>query len=80
MSFANGSYTNDANCKFWANGHGQNMISWNEVHKKSAPSAEIQTWSPNYNQQVFDTTLNKLLICINPTTKEWVDAQGNQVY
>lgn len=31
---------------------------------------------PQYMQQVFDTDLNKLLICVDPAKRKWVDANG----
>jgi hypothetical protein len=29
-------------------------------------------------QQIFDTDLNKMLICTDPATKKWVDFNGNE--
>jgi hypothetical protein len=56
------------------------MISVNEAQYPSATSTEIRAWAPNYYQQVYDKTLNKLVICIDPVNKVWVDALGNSVY
>ena len=34
---------------------------------------------PQYMQQVYDTDLNKLLICTDPAKRIWRDAMGNVV-
>lgn len=64
---------------FWADGSGVNMESRNMVHKSITTSAIRMTYAPNYAQQIFDTTANKLLICTDPANKTWVDANGNVV-
>ena len=30
-------------------------------------------------QQIYDTDLNKMLVCIDPDRKKWVDYDGNEV-
>ena len=64
---------------FWANGSGINMESQNYAQKRLVTTTERLTYAPNYFQQVFDTTANKLLICTDPANKVWVDADGVQV-
>ena len=63
---------------FWANGSGINMESQNYAQKRLVTTTERLTYAPNYFQQVFDTTANKLLICTDPANKVWVDADGVQ--
>ena len=64
---------------FWEDGYGANFRSVNMAHLHSGTSTERLTYAPNYNQQYFDTTLNKMLVCTNPSTKEWRDFNGNIV-
>ena len=64
---------------FWANGSGINMESQNYAQKRLVTTIERLTYAPNYFQQVFDTTVNKLLICTDPANNVWVDANGVQV-
>ena len=40
---------------------------------------ELTAAFPQYMQQVFDTDLNKLLICTDPAKRRWTDALGNAV-
>ncbi len=55
------------------------MESQNYAQKRLVTTTERLTYAPNYFQQVFDTTANKLLICTDPANKVWVDANGVQV-
>ena len=42
-------------------------------------SAERRSYYPQYMQQVYDTDLNKLLICTDPAKRVWRDAMGSVV-
>ena len=69
----------DETIPFWANGCGHSMESINIVHKKIVTTSERNSYAPNYGQVVFDSTLNKECICIDPDNKTWVDANGIEV-
>ena len=64
---------------FWADGSGHNFQSRNNLHKKICSSEERRSYYPNYGQEVFDTTLNKWLICTDPANKTWRDALGSVI-
>ena len=64
---------------FWADGSGHNFQSRNNLHKKICSSEERRSYYPNYGQELFDTTLNKWLICIDPANKTWCDASGSVI-
>ena len=40
---------------------------------------ERLSYYPTYGQRLFDSDLGKLLICIDPGNKVWVDSMGNKV-
>ena len=64
--------------RFWAEGSGINFKSANNTHKQVCTSSERQEYAPNLGQTLFDTTLNKQLICVDPYGKVWVDAMGQR--
>lgn len=64
---------------FWADGHGKNFKSVNTSQPQIGTSAMRKTFAPNYMQQYFDTDLNKVVYCKEPSTKTWIDANGNNV-
>ena len=64
---------------FWADGSGHNFQSKNNLHKKICTTEERRSYYPNYGQELFDTTLNKWLICTDPASKTWCDALGTIV-
>lgn len=73
-----GFYTqNSPAIRFWAKGSGKNFETVNNVHKKVCTRAERHTYAANIGQEVFDTDLNKKLICIDDGV--WVDLLGNRV-
>ena len=74
-----GNEVNAVNIPFWADGSGVNMRSVNDAQKRIVTSTERNDYAANYFQQVFDITLNKLLICTDPATNKWVDANGTIV-
>ena len=67
---------NIPNVQFWKSGSGQNFKTVNSVHRLGGKTSTRSTYTPQYMQQYFDTTLNKLLI-YNGT--EWVDANGQAI-
>lgn len=82
MNFEDGSsqwLKNDPEKAFWADGSGQNVHSRNNAQKQMCTSRERRTYAPNYMQQIWDTDQNKLVLCIDPAKKLWVDAMGNKV-
>ena len=70
---------NRADQKFWKDGHGQRFISRNSVHKLACGTTERNGYAPNYLQRIWDTTLNKEVICVDTANKTWKDAMGNIV-
>ena len=64
----------------WAeDGSGVGFITRNNAHKSACGTAERLSYYPQYMQQVYDTDLNKLLICTDPAKRMWRDAMGNVV-
>ena len=64
----------------WAeDGSGKGFRTVNNAHKPACSSAERRSYYPQYQQQLFDTDLNKLLICTDPVKRIWRDALGNIV-
>ena len=72
-------HTNEANFKLWEDGSGTGFYTTNMVHKTVCSTAERLSYYPSLGQQIFDTDLNKLLICVDTKTKKWVDALGVEV-
>lgn len=60
-------------------GSGAGFVTCNCAQKARCTSAERRSYAPQLNQQVFDTDLNKLVICTDPVRKTWVDAMGTPV-
>lgn len=59
--------------KFWADdGSGANVLT-RDLNDKLSGTVEDRPKFPQYNQQYFDTTLNKMLYYINDN---WIDAMG----
>lgn len=65
--------------KFWKDGHGQRFISRNSTHKLACSTAERSSYAANYMQHVYDTDMNKELICVDTANKVWKDTIGNTV-
>lgn len=73
-------HLNSSDFQLWENdGSGSGIITRNNCHKQICTTAERLSYYPTYGQQIFDTDLNKVVICINPETKKWVDANGTPV-
>ena len=70
---------NDVNFQLWENdGSGSRIKTINSCHKTVCSTAERLSYYPSLGQQIFDTDLNKMVICINPNKKLWVDSLGNE--
>ena len=64
----------------WAeDGSGVGFVTRNNAHKPACGTAERLSYYPQYMQQVYDTDLNKLLICTDPAKRIWRDTMGNVV-
>jgi hypothetical protein len=64
---------------FWADGHGKNFRTLNTAQCQMGTTALRNTFAPNYMQQYYDTDLNKVVFCKEPSTNTWIDANGNIV-
>lgn len=71
-----GNSKNAVNAQFWANGNGHNVKTKNMAHSESGTTSERNTYTPQYMQTYYDTTLNKFLIYDGTA---WKDANGNAV-
>ena len=73
-------YLNTEDFQLWENdGSGAGFKTRNNCHKLICTTKERINYYPTYGQQIFDTDLNKMLICIDPANKKWVDYNGNEV-
>lgn len=70
---------NETTVGFFADGSGQGFKTRNMAHELSGTSAVRRGYKPTYMQQYYDTSLNKMLWCIDTANKTWVDADGNTV-
>ena len=71
---------NTVDFKIWENdGSGSRIITRNSLHKTLCTTAERESYYPMFGQQVFDTDLNKMLICVDPENRKWVDANGKTI-
>ena len=71
--------TNSPKKKFWAAGHGLNLRTKDNTQKQICSSEERRTYEPNFLQVIYDTTLQKLLICIDPVNKKWQVVEGDVI-
>ena len=72
--------TNTVDIQLWENdGSGSGFVTRNNAHKPMCTTQERLSYYPSLGQQVFDTDLNKMLICIDPHNKKWVDFMGNSI-
>lgn len=65
--------------KFWKDGHGQRFDSKNSAHRRACATSVRNGYAPNYLQHIWDTTLNKEVICVDTANKTWKDTMGNTV-
>lgn len=71
---------NEKNFPVWENdGSGVGIKTRNNCHKTVCDTAERLSYFPMLGQQIFDTDLNKMVVCIDPQNKTWVDFNGNRV-
>lgn len=71
---------NEVNFKLWeSDGSGSRIRTVNSCHKTVCSTKERMSYYPFIGQQIFDTDLNKMLVCVNPDTKKWVDFMGNEM-
>lgn len=64
----------------WADdGSGSGFVTRNNAHRPACGTAERLSYCPQYMQQVYDTDLQKLLICTDPVKRIWRDALGKVV-
>ena len=72
--------TNAVDFQLWENdGSGAKIKTVNHCHKTVCSTEERLSYHPFLGQQIFDTTLNKMVVCIDPYNKCWVDFSGNNV-
>ena len=71
---------NDEAFQLWENdGSGAGIKTRNNCHKTVCGTEERLRYYPTLGQQIFDTDLNKMVVCIDPHNKTWVDLSGNKV-
>lgn len=71
---------NEVNFKLWEDdGSGCRIKTINSCHKTVCSTEERNSYYPSLGQQIFDTNLNKMVICIDPSKKLWVDLMGKEV-
>ena len=72
--------TNTADFKLWeTDGSGSGFVTRNVCHKTVCSTAERLSYYPTLGQQIFDTDLGKMLVCIDPHKRVWVDFMGNRI-
>ncbi len=73
-------HLNEKNFQLWENdGSGKGIKTKNACHKEVCTTRERMSYYPTLGQQIFDTDLNCMVICIDPSTKKWVDFNGRSV-
>ncbi len=71
---------NSQDFKIWeSDGSGKRIKTRNNCHKTVCRTEERNSYYPTLGQQIFDTDLNKMVVCIDPDKKLWVDFMGNKV-
>ena len=71
---------NTVDAPLWEeDGSGSGFVTRNNCHKTVCDTKERLSYYPFLGQQIFDTDLNKMVVCIEPKTKKWVDFTGNAV-
>lgn len=81
ITYTMGGRHND-NCvdiPLWTPGHGHGFRTLNLLHKQACSTAERLSYTPNFMQRIWDTDLNKEVICVDESKPLWVDALGNPV-
>ena len=49
------------------------------THKQAGSTTERNTYRCNYLQRYYDTSYNKMIVCVDEQNKVWKDAMGNTV-
>lgn len=70
---------NRVDTKFWKDGSGENFTTINDTHKLVGTTTEREGYWAQLGQRFYDTTLNKLVYCIDSENQTWVDCNGNLV-
>lgn len=71
---------NDYDTPFWKDGNGHGFKTKNLLHLQACDTETRKKYKPNFMQKIFDTTLNKEVICVDETESgRWVDVLGNDV-
>ena len=71
-------HLNAVDHQIWENdGSGSGIRTRNNAHKTVCSTKERLEYYPTLGQQIFDTDLNKMVICVEPENKKWVDFLGN---
>lgn len=74
------SHRNAIDFQLWENdGSGSGIKTRNNCHREICTTSERLSYYPMYGQQIFDTDLNKMVICIDPENKKWVNFNGEEV-
>ena len=72
-------HLNATNFQLWENdGSGSGIRTRNICHKNVCSTKERLSYYPTLGQQIFDTDLNKMLVCIDVKNKKWVDYNGQE--
>lgn len=70
---------NSSDFKLWeSDGSGAGIRTRNNCHKTVCGTRERLSYYPTLGQQIYDTDLHKMLVCIDPDRKKWVDYNGNE--
>lgn len=70
---------NEVNFKLWeSDGSGKGIRTTNSAHKTVCSTKERLSYYPFAGQQIFDTDLNKMLVCVDSENRHWVDYLGNE--
>lgn len=72
-------HLNEVSFKLWEDGSGRNIRTRNVAHKDVCTTEERLSYYPSFGQQIFDTDLNKMVICTDPEKRKWVDFAGDEV-
>lgn len=58
---------------------GRGIQTRNRAHKTVCTTEERLRYYPQYGEQIFDLTLGKMVLCIDPEKRKWVDFNGGEV-
>lgn len=72
-------HTNETSVKLFEDGCGGGFRVLNMTHKPVCTSSERRGYYPALGEQIFDTDLNRMLICTDADTGKWVDFCGTEV-